>query len=74
MQKKTGEFVGNTVIIGALGSFCDARTADDVAAFFVRHKVPDAARTLQQSLETIRSCARFAEAQRPKLALWLQAR
>ena len=24
IQKKTGEFVGNTVIVGALSSFCDA--------------------------------------------------
>jgi aminopeptidase N len=74
IQKKTGEFVGNTVIVGALGSFCDARSADDVETFFATHKVPDAERTLRQSLETIRSCARFAQVQSPKLAEWLKAR
>ncbi|MGH9308818.1 MAG: M1 family metallopeptidase [Vicinamibacterales bacterium] len=73
IQKKTGEFVGNTVIVGALGSFCDAGTADEIQEFFTANKVPDAERTLQQSIEGIRSCARFAEAQRPKLAAWLAA-
>jgi hypothetical protein len=29
--------------------------------------VPDAERTLRQSLEAIRSCSRYVEAQRPKL-------
>ena len=71
IQKKTGEFVGNTVIVGALGSFCDAGKADEVEQFFATHKVPDADRTLKQSVETIRSCARFAQAQRSKLQQWL---
>jgi aminopeptidase N len=73
IQKKTGEFVGNTVIVGALGSFCDAGTAGEIEKFFAVNKVPDAERTLQQSIEGVRSCARFAEAQRPKLAAWLAA-
>src|SRR5262245_12020578 len=73
IQQKTGEFVGNTVIVGALGSFCDAGKADEVQQFFTAHKVPDAERTLKQSVEAIRSCARFAGAQQPKLAQWLQA-
>ncbi|MGH9373941.1 MAG: M1 family metallopeptidase [Vicinamibacterales bacterium] len=72
IQKKTGEFVGNTVIVGALGSFCDAGTADEVQKFFSTNKLPDAERTLQQSIETVRSCARFAQAQQPKLAEWLK--
>jgi hypothetical protein len=32
VQKKTGEFVGNTVIVGALGSFWDERTLAQVLA------------------------------------------
>ena len=36
VQKKTGEFVGNTVIVSALSSFCDARRADEIKAFFKR--------------------------------------
>jgi aminopeptidase N len=71
IQKKTGEFVGNTVIVGALGSFCDSDRLADVKAFFARHPVPDAERTLRQSLERIGSCATLARAQRPKLAEWL---
>ena len=73
IQKKTGEFVGNTVIVGALASFCDAAKADEVDQFFASHKVPDAERTLRQSIETIRSCARFAHAQQPKLAEWAES-
>jgi aminopeptidase N len=71
IQEKTGEFVGNTVIVGALGSFCDADRQADVKAFFARHPVPDAERTLRQSLERIGSCATLARTQRPKLAEWL---
>ena len=73
IQKKTGEFVGNTVIVGALSSFCDAGTAAEIKTFFTDHKVPDAERTLQQSLERINACARGVAVQGPKLAEWLKA-
>ena len=73
IQKKTGEFVGNTVVVGALSSFCDASTAAEIRTFFGTHKVPDAERTLQQALERITACARGAAVQRPKLAAWLRA-
>jgi aminopeptidase N len=71
VQKKTGEFVGNTVIVGALGSFCDARTLAHVRQFFGVHKVPDAERTLQQAIERISACAARSAAQSAKLAAWL---
>jgi aminopeptidase N len=74
IRKKTGEFVGNTLVVGALGSFCDGRTAAGIRTFFTTHKVPDAERTLQQSLERIAACARLSRAQAPKLAAWLDAR
>jgi aminopeptidase N len=74
IQKKTGEFVGNTMIVGALASFCDASTATSIESFFTEHKVPDAERTLQQSLERINACARGASGQVPKLAEWLKGR
>lgn len=74
IQKKTGEFVGNTVIVGGLSAFCDAKTRDEAKAFFAAHPVPDAERTLQQSLERIGSCVALSSAQSPKLAAWLQAR
>ena len=56
LQKKTGEVGGNTVIVNALAAFCDATTAKEIRSFFETHKVPDAERTLQQSLERIESC------------------
>jgi aminopeptidase N len=71
IQKKTGGSVGNTAIVSALGGSCDAGRADEIETFFASHKVPDAERTLQQSLESLRSCARFAVAQRPNLTAWL---
>jgi aminopeptidase N len=71
LQKKTGEFVGNTVIVGALGSFCDARTLAQVRQFFGVHKVPDAERTLQQAIERISACVARSSAQSAKLATWL---
>jgi aminopeptidase N len=74
IQKKTGEFVGNTVIVGALGSFCDSRALADVKQFFVVHKVPDAERTLQQALERIEACTTLSAAQSGKLAEWLNRR
>ncbi len=72
LQKKTGEFVGNTVIVGAVGVLCGPRALQDVKAFFAQHKVPDAERTLQQAEERIETCTRLASAQTGKLADWLQ--
>jgi aminopeptidase N len=71
VQKKTGEFVGNTVIVGALGSFCDPRTLAQVRQFFGVHKVPDAERTLQQAIERITTCVTRSAAQSANLAAWL---
>jgi aminopeptidase N len=74
IQKKTGEFVGNTVIVGALGSFCGPGASADVKKFFALHKVPDAERTLQQALERIEACTTLSAAQSGKLAEWLNRR
>jgi puromycin-sensitive aminopeptidase len=74
VQKKTGEFVGNTVIVSALSAFCDTRSLEDIRAFFASHRVPDAERTLQQALERIAGCIRLAQAQQPRLAEWLAGR
>ncbi|MCA1558946.1 MAG: M1 family metallopeptidase [Acidobacteria bacterium] len=72
VQKKTGEFVGNTVIVGALSNFCDLGKAAEIRSFFATHKVPDAERTLQQTIERVESCARLADAQDDRLAEWLK--
>ena len=74
IQKKTGEFVGNTVVVGALSALCGSRTLSDVKHFFATHKVPDAQRTLQQTEERIAACTALAAAQSGKLADWLKRR
>ncbi|MEP6917422.1 MAG: M1 family aminopeptidase, partial [Acidobacteriota bacterium] len=73
VQKKTGAFVGNTVIVGALSSFCDAGTLGGIRQFFAVHRVPDAERTLQQATERIGVCSDLAAAQSSKLTAWLKS-
>jgi aminopeptidase N len=73
VQKKGAAFTGNVVIVQALAAFCDAGSVKDVQSFFAAHKVPEAERTLQQSIERITSCAALAARERPGLARWLQA-
>jgi len=73
VQKKTGEFVGNTVIVNALSGFCDATRATEIKTFFAAHPVPDAERTLAQVLERVNACATLASAQKPQLGAALQA-
>jgi puromycin-sensitive aminopeptidase len=74
VQRKTGEFGGNTVIVGALASLCGARPLAEVKGFFAAHKVPDAERTLQQTGERIQACTTLATAESGKLADWLSRR
>jgi aminopeptidase N len=73
VQKKAVQFGGNTVVIAALGTFCDTGTRREVRQFYTAHKVPDAARTLEQSLERIDECAALAATQPAKLADWINA-
>jgi aminopeptidase N len=72
LQKKNAAGLGYAV--GALSTFCNAKRADEIRTFFTAHKVPEAERTLQQTLERVGSCAHFAEAQRPKLDAWMAGR
>jgi aminopeptidase N len=74
VQQKAGEFVGDTVVIGALSSFCDAEHAREIQAFFAAHPVPDAERTLAQAVERINACATLSSSQADDLARWVSAR
>jgi aminopeptidase N len=74
LQKKIGQVFGTPFLIRSLGEFCDARRLTEVEQFFTAHKVPDAARTLQQALERISDCSRLAAAQSGKLTEWLKSR
>jgi len=61
-------------VVSALSTFCDATTAEEIRAFFTKNKVPEAERALQQMLERVSSCARFAAVQRPNLDAWFARR
>jgi puromycin-sensitive aminopeptidase len=73
LEKKIGPFLGNPVVVGALDSFCGHDKADEIRRFFADHPVPDAQRTLQQTLEEVELCGAIASAQAPMLARWLEA-
>ncbi|MGB2716876.1 MAG: M1 family metallopeptidase [Vicinamibacterales bacterium] len=72
LHKKDSTGMG--YVVGALSAFCDAAAAGEIRTFFAKNKVPEAERTLQQTLERVGSCARFAAAQRPKLDAWFAGR
>ena len=73
LQKKTGQVFGSPVLISSLSNFCDAESRSEIERFFSAHKVPEAERTLQQSLERISTCSDLAAKQSAKLAAWLQS-
>ena len=72
LQKKVGPFLGNPLVVGALGSFCSAERAAEIGQFFAGHPIPEAQRTLRQSLEQVTGCAALATAQQDRLASWFQ--
>jgi aminopeptidase N len=65
-------FGGDTNVVAALGSFCDASSRDDITAFFGAHKLPSAARALQQTIERIDNCIALKDKQQPTLTSWLE--
>jgi aminopeptidase N/puromycin-sensitive aminopeptidase len=58
-------------IVQTTGSFCSAQQHNDVQDFFAMHAVPDAQRTLRQSLERINYCVDLKSQQSNQLASWL---
>jgi aminopeptidase N len=74
LKDKVAIFGGDTGIAGALGSFCDAASRDDITAFFAAHPLPAATRTLGQTVERINSCIAMREKQAPLVEQWLQQR
>jgi aminopeptidase N len=65
---------GTGYLVSALSAFCHETAAEEIRSFFTKNKVPEAERSLQQTLERVTSCARFATAQRPKLDAWFAGR
>lgn len=70
VTQKTSIF-GGAILVRASGVFCDSQRRAQVQQFFAEHSVPEAQRSLQQSLEEIDSCIAFRSAQQPDLASWL---
>jgi len=70
IDKLGGAFAGG-LIVGATGTFCDARLGEEVKDFFATHPTPSAERTLKQSLELIHDCVDVKQRQAPQLAAWL---
>jgi puromycin-sensitive aminopeptidase len=61
-------------VVQALGSFCDAGSRDDVRTFFAAHKLGNAARNVDQTIERIDNCIARREKQAPAVAEWLRLR
>jgi aminopeptidase N len=61
---------GDTTLVGSLSAFCDGTVRDDIAAFFAAHKLPSAARTLDQTLERIANCVTLRQTQTAVLEEW----
>ena len=60
------------MIVGGLGTFCSTERAAEIRAFFAAHPMPEAARSLQQALERIETCAALRARQEGPLRRWLE--
>jgi aminopeptidase N len=72
LEPKLSVAFADVGVVQALGSFCDSRSRDDVKAFFATHKLGNAARNVDQSVERIDNCIELKEKQTPVLDAWLQ--
>jgi aminopeptidase N/puromycin-sensitive aminopeptidase len=59
-------------LVASLSSFCDVTARDDIRSFFTTHRLPSAARALEQTIERINNCITLRETQRAVLAQWLE--
>ncbi len=74
LEPKIAIFGGDTTLVRAAGSFCDAKSRDDIKAFFAAHPLPGATRTLDQTLEQIGNCIALRASQAPSVERWLASR
>jgi aminopeptidase N len=72
LERKVGGFAGESRVVAALSAYCDERMRASIQRFFESHPVPEAARTLAQTLERIDSCVEVARRQTEPLASWLK--
>ena len=59
-------------VTGALGSFCDAKSKQEIETFFAKTDATRASRSLKRSLEAIDTCMAFREAQTAALQRFLK--
>ena len=71
LTPKIAVFGGDTGLVSALGSFCDAPARDDTKSFFAAHPLPAATRTLDQTIERIDNCIALRESQTAVVGAWL---
>ncbi len=62
---------GPGTLVSSLGTFCDAGAATELEQFFKTHDAKGATRTVQQSIEQVKSCAALKTTQSQKLTDWL---
>jgi hypothetical protein len=74
LEPKVVISLGDVNLTRSLGAFCDARSRDDIKAFFAAHPLPGAARTLTQTVEQITNCIALRDKQTPAVATWLASR
>ena len=74
LEPKLSVAFADVGVVQAIGSFCDAASRDDVRTFFATHKLGNAARGVDQTIERIDNCIARREKQAPALAEWLRLR
>jgi puromycin-sensitive aminopeptidase len=67
-----GQFLLPGIIECSTQRFVTLEDAEDVLQFFETHPIPDAQRTIKQSLETIHNQAVFLQNQGTKISAWLK--
>jgi aminopeptidase N len=73
ISAKFGAFQGIPGIINGLSGYCTADKAAEIKQFFTDHPVPEAARSLQLSLERISSCVALKGRQSAAFNTWIAA-
>ncbi len=65
---------GDVNLAASLSAFCDTAARRDIRTFFSTHRLPAAARALEQTFETIGTCVAMREQQTPAVTTWLRQR
>ena len=63
LEGRFGAFGGTSRIVESLGAFCSADALEHIRAFFLSNPIPEAKRTLEQTLDGIERCASVAPKQ-----------